>query len=976
MHALPLDHIPALLQTDVSLQWTRIREAAIEQQVDIDTLLQRHAHLPAQLARALAGSQFLTDTWRRKPAQLVQLADSGDLWRGIDADEFNTTLQSQLASVDDEAALMRVLREYRQYHMQRIILRDFNRLGDWQQTTEELSYLAESCIDNALNWHYTRLCRELGTPTGRDSGTPQQLVVLGMGKLGAWELNLSSDIDLIFAFAEGGETRGGARAIDNQDFFIRLGQRLIKALDAQTADGFVFRVDMRLRPWGDSGALAYSFNALEEYYQTQGREWERYAMIKARVVGGDRVAGSELMAMLKPFIYRRYIDFSAFASLREMKAMIARQVARLGKTDDVKLGAGGIREIEFIAQAFQLIRGGRDPQLQERRVMKVLAALPGRDLMPPDAVDELQSAYVFLRNTEHAIQGFQDKQTQLVPRDANARARIACVMGFPEWDVFYAELNRVRGRVSHYFRDVIVEPPGTRPVDAAPQGDSWPLLWSGELGADGAAELLSTQHYDDVATVLEKITALRESRQIKSMQLVARERLDALMPTLLAMCARQSNASATLLRILPLIEAVARRSSYLLLLVQNPGALEQLVLLCSASPWIAQQVTFTPVLLDELLNTGTLYKAPEPAALAEDLRLQVLRLNVDDLEAHMEALRYYRLAHVLRVAASEVTGKLPLMKVSDYLTWIAEAALAHVLNLAWQQLTHRHGAPHREDGSVCDPDFIIVGYGKLGGIELGYGSDLDLVFIHDADPNGMTDGDKPSDNASFFARLAQRIIHILTTSTPLGRLYEVDTRLRPSGASGLMVSSLKSFEQYQHGKAWTWEHQALTRARVVAGSGRLAARFNDVRHAVLAKARDVATLRADVIEMRRKMREQLLPAEVKGHERELFHLKLGAGGIVDIEFMVQYAVLAWAHQHPALTRWTDNIRILETLADCGLMQADTAQALTEAYKAYRAQAHRLALQQQAGVVDASVFEAQRQQVLASWRTLLAEDVHL
>jgi glutamate-ammonia-ligase adenylyltransferase len=976
MHALPLDHIPHLLQTEVSTQWTRLREAAQEQEIDADALIERHEVLAPQLARALAGSLYLAEQWRRKPWLLSELADSGDLWIGIDADDFNQRLQHKLVDATDEAALMRILREFRQYHMQRIIFRDFNRLSDWQQTTEELSFLADTCIDSAQSWHYTRMCAELGTPIGRDSGQPQQMVVLGMGKLGAWELNLSSDIDLIFAFAEGGQTVGGTRAIDNQDFFIRLGQRLIKALDAPTADGIVFRTDMRLRPWGDSGALAYSFAALEEYYQTQGREWERYAMIKARVVAGDRVAGSELMATLKPFVYRRYIDFSAFSSLREMKALIARQVVRLGKTDDVKLGAGGIREIEFIAQAFQLIRGGRDTQLQERRVMNVLASLPERGLMPQDAVDELRAAYVFLRNTEHAIQGFQDKQTQLVPKDATARMRIACVMGFPEWDVFYAELNRVRSRVSHHFRDVIVEPAGTRTAEPVPAMVQWSSLWNGEL-ADDAAALLLTQHgFADAADVCARLATLRSSRQVREMQVLGRERLDALMPALLMRVSLQEHSTVTLMRIVPLIEAVARRSSYLLLLVENLGALEQLVLLCAASPWIAQQLTSTPVLLDELLNTGTLYKAPAPADLAADLQQQVLRLNGDDLEAHMEALRYYRLSHVLRVAASEVTGKLPLMKVSDYLTWIAEAALAHVLSLAWQQLTHKHGFPHREDGSVCDPDFVIVGYGKLGGIELGYGSDLDLVFLHDADPNSMTDGDKPSDNASFFARLAQRIIHILTTSTPLGRLYEVDTRLRPSGASGLMVSTLKSFERYQHDKAWTWEHQALSRARVVAGSARLAARFNQVRDAVLAKPRDEAALKRDVIDMRRKMRDQLLPADIKGHERERFHLKLGSGGIVDIEFMVQYAVLAWAHQHPSLTRWTDNIRILETLADTGLMEVATAQALTEAYKAFRAQAHKLALQQQAGVVDASLFEPMRQQVLAQWRTLLGDDVTL
>jgi len=976
MHSLPLDHIPHLLQTEVSTQWARLREAAHQQEVDADALLERHASLAPQLARALAGSLYLAEQWRRNPMLLLQLADDGDFWCGIDADEFHQRLQKLLAGSDDENSLMRVLRQFRQYHMQRIIFRDFNRLSDWRQTTEELSYLAETCIVSALSWHYARLCAELGTPVGRDSGLPQQMVVLGMGKLGAWELNLSSDIDLIFAFAEGGQTVGGARVFDNQEFFIRLGQRLIKALDAATADGIVFRTDMRLRPWGDSGALAYSFAALEEYYQTQGREWERYAMIKARVVAGDRVAGNELMATLKPFVYRRYIDFSAFASLREMKALIARQVARLGKTDDVKLGAGGIREIEFIAQAFQLIRGGRDTQLQERRVMQVLAALPERSLMPQDAVDELRAAYVFLRNTEHAIQGFQDKQTQLVPKDAMARARIACVMGFPEWDVFHAELNRVRSRVSSHFRDVIVEPAGARPAEVALATVHWSSLWNAELVDDAAIAMLEQNGFTSGADIVELLAALRNSRQLRDMHVLGRERLDALMPALLAQCVQQPNATETLQRIVPLIEAVARRSSYLLLLVENPGALEQLVLLCAASPWIAQQLTSTPVLMDELLNTGTLYKAPAPADLAADLQQQVLRLNADDLEAHMEALRYYRLSHVLRVAASEVTGKLPLMKVSDYLTWIAEATLTHVLNLAWQPLMHKYGFPHREDGSVCDPDFIIVGYGKLGGIELGYGSDLDLVFIHDADPNGMTDGDKPTDNASFFARLAQRIIHILTTSTPLGRLYEVDTRLRPSGASGLMVSTLKSFEQYQHAKAWTWEHQALARARVVAGNARLAERFNTVREAVLAKPRDDAALKRDVIDMRKKMRDQLLPADVKGHERERFHLKLGAGGIVDIEFMVQYAVLAWAHQHPSLTRWTDNIRILETLADTGLMEAVTAQALIEAYKAFRAQAHKLALQQQAGVVDASLFEPMRQQVLAQWRTLLGDDVTL
>ncbi|MWV15357.1 bifunctional [glutamate--ammonia ligase]-adenylyl-L-tyrosine phosphorylase/[glutamate--ammonia-ligase] adenylyltransferase [Pseudomonas sp. L-22-4S-12] len=927
--------------------------------------------------RACALSDFVYQQVQRDGSLLPELAGSGELERALAPGELRGQLQACLLDCADEDELARRLRRFRNRQQLRIIWRDVNRLADLGETCRDLSDLADACIDLAYQWLYPQHCAQFGTPIGRRSGLPQHLVVLGMGKLGAHELNLSSDIDLIFGYAEGGETEGVKRSLDNQEFFIRLGQRLIKVLDSTTVEGFVFRVDMRLRPYGSSGALVLSFNALEQYYQDQGRDWERYAMIKARVVGGDQESGRQLLELLRPFVYRRYLDFSAIEALRAMKLLIQQEVRRKGMADNIKLGSGGIREIEFIAQAFQLIHGGRDLSLQQRPLLKVLATLEGQGYLPPAVVAEMRQGYEFLRYVEHALQAIADRQTQMLPDNEQDRLRVACIMGFDSWAAFHEQLMVWRGRIEWHFRQVIADPDEEGGAEAEVGiGGEWLPLWEEALDEETACRQLAEAGFGEPAAALKRLVDLRGGSQVRTMQRLGRERLDAFIPRLLAQAVEHANPDLVLERVLPLVEAVARRSAYLVLLTENPSALQRLLNLCAASPWIAEQISRFPLLLDELLNEGRLFSPPQGEELSAELRERLTRIPEDDLEQQMEALRHFKLAHRLRVAASEIAGTLPLMKVSDYLTWLAEAILEQVLALAWRHTVAKHGAPKRVDGSQCDPDFVIVGYGKVGGIELGHGSDLDLVFIHDGDSQAETDGAKPIDGAQFFARLGQRIIHLLTTQTTSGQLYEVDMRLRPSGASGLLVSSLGAFQRYQESEAWTWEHQALVRARVLVGCPRVGAAFERVRAAVLCRPRDLATLRGEVSEMRAKMRDNLgSPATAAGTAANAFDaatsfdLKQDAGGIVDIEFMVQYAALAWSREHPQLLRFTDNMRILDGLRDAGLIPAEDVALLQDAYKAYRAAAHRQALQKQPGTVGGEQFAAERRGVMRIWGEL-------
>ena len=970
MTPLLLDTIPSsllLLQQKAQREWAHaLQEHNIANPQWSDSRYQ-------DFIRVCSLSDFVLGQAIRDPQMLIDLVSSGQLDRTLVPGETRFQLHERLTDCPDENSLLLHLRQYRNRQQVRIIWRDLIRQAELSETCRDLSAMADACTDLAYHWLYQQHCQLFGTPIGRYSKLPQQLGILGMGKLGAYELNLSSDVDLIFTYPEGGETEGAKRSLDNQEFFTRLGQKLIKALDTMTVDGFAFRVDMRLRPYGSGGPLVYSFNAIEQYYQNQGRDWERYAMIKARVIAGDQNAGSTLLRILRPFVYRRYLDFSAIEALRSMKQLIQQEVRRKDMDDNIKLGSGGIREVEFIAQAFQLIHGGRDLSLQQRPLLNILGTLAAQGYMPSSDVTELKDAYRFLRYTEHALQAVADLQTQSLPDTELEQARLAFMMGFNDWATFFGQLMYWRKRIEHHFREVIADPDED---DEDCIGGEWLPVWEDTIAAESIYQQLSDAGYQDSPAAWQRIVQLREGSQVRAMQRLGRERLDAFMPRFLSQAVEHDNPDLVLERVLPLIEAVARRSAYLVLLTENPGALLRVISLCAASPWIAEQLTRFPALLDELLNEGRLYRPPLAPELAAELREYLLRIPEDDVEQQMNALRHFKLAHRLRVAASEIAGTLPLMKVSDYLTWLAEAILEQVLHLVWNEMVRKHGVPQRFDGSSSVLDFVIVGYGKLGGIELGHGSDLDLVFIYDCDPLAETDGARPVDGAQFYTRMGQRIISMLTTRTTAGGLYDVDMRLRPSGDAGLLATSLSAFARYQEEQAWTWEHQALIRARVLVGDSTLTQQFDQVRLNVLSRQRSLPILQAEVSEMRAKMRhnhgtqithsglgENAFNADVQ------FDLKQDAGGIVDIEFMVQYAVLAWSWQYPQLATYTDNIRILDGLGAENLLNADHVRMLQEAYKAYRAAAHRLALQKQQGVVEGNLFIDERHAVMGVWQEL-------
>jgi glutamate-ammonia-ligase adenylyltransferase len=999
--------IPLVLREDADKVYATLLAALDEvEQSTLAAILQSSPELTLQLSRALLGSQYILENCCRHPDLLFHWLLTDIPYAPLSAVRIVDIVELSCCDCATPEAVDKALRILRRRLMVGIIWRDLNRLSDFTELCQSMTAMAEACIQQAVDFHYQQLSEKHGKPIGQESQQPQPLVVLGMGKLGGSELNVSSDIDLIFAFPESGQTDHASRPLDNQQFFIRLGQRLIKTLHESTVDGFVFRVDMRLRPYGQSGALVSSFTALENYYATQGRDWERFAAIKARVVACASMADvaqslvfrhsaiDQLQHILQPFVYRRYTDFSVIESLRQLKAMIVQEVRRKGMDGNVKLGAGGIRELEFIAQSFQLVRGGRESYLQERHWLAVMAQLRSAEVFDEGVADSLCSAYVFLRNTEHAIQGYQDQQTQQLPSAPRVQAVLAWMMGCDDWDVFVDVLDAHRQCVSEQFQQVIADPQeGVSPP--AVSGDCLSLWQRG--GAEQEESPLWERFLSGVgsrqpAAIIQQLERLRESWAVKRLSANARESLDVLVPQLMMVTFNLEQPDTTLLRMLAWLEKIVGRSSYITLLLENPTVLRHLAVLFQGSVWIADLLGQMPSLLDELLDADSLYTLPSKVELQNELRVRLLRVELDDVEATMEVLRYFKLAHSLRVAASDLVGCLPLMNVSDYLTWIAEVVLEQVLSLAWRQLSVRHGIPEaleRESTShdVCapTPGFLIVAYGKLGGMELSYSSDLDLVFIYNADSHMMTNGDKPIDAQTFYTRLGQKVIHILNTRSLSGPLYEVDMRLRPSGNSGLLASTLPAFSRYQLSEAWTWEHQALVRARPIVGDSQLMADFTDLRQQILRQARGLSDLRAEVIEMRQKMRDHLVSSsrgQRKKHKntdkKPLFHLKQDAGGIVDIEFMVQYAVLAWASQQPNIAEYTDNIRILQQMQASGFMDADKVSLLIEAYKAYRELTHRLALQQASSWVVEDQFPTyalpiKRQQVRELWLQLLCSD---
>ncbi len=934
------------------------------------------AEFAAQLARVWGCSDYAAQQAYQHPALFVAQLQSGELWRSWSYADWAAELDAVLAGCASEEQLGAALRQFRRRALLRIIWRDLAGLAALLETTADMSALAEVCVRAALAFLTPLAEAQWGQPIGRDSGAVQQLLVLGMGKLGGGELNVSSDIDLIFCYPERGETRplpgSRARAIDNQTFFIKLGQKLIKALDAPTVDGFVFRVDMRLRPYGQSGALVLNFDAMEEYYLTQGREWERYAMVKARVIAGPAEPAGELMAMLRPFVYRKYLDYGAIDALRELQQSIRREVARQQLDNNIKRGAGGIREAEFTAQALQIIRGGRERQLQTAQLCSALAELAAAAILTQPEVDSLWAGYQFLRHSEHAIQAINDRQTQQLPSEPLDQLRVAVLAGCADWPSYQAALAEQRSAVSALFDSLFAATEQPEPEQGS---ELWPLRGERDELQAPLQQALADSGYRAGADASAAATALIElaaSRAVGNLERQPRERLDRLLPKIILGCGGTEQPAQTLLRLLRLVEAVLRRSAYLALLNENPAALDQLMRLCAGSSFIAEQLTRHPMLLDELLDAGTLYTPSDRAALQAQLQASVLRIADDDLEEQMNALRYFVSAHQLRVAACDLTGVLPVMQVSDYLTWLAEVAVEQAIEWGWRQLVARHGEPGSGDGAR--PGFIAVGFGKLGGIELGYSSDLDMVFVHNADNQLATSaaaGQRQIDNATFFTRLGQRVMHILSTQTPAGSAYEVDMRLRPSGNSGQLVVPLGGFAKYQREQAWTWEHQALVRARPVAGDAELAAQFDAVRREILCRQRDPVALKAEVVAMREKMRSHLAsPANA-----DQFDLKQDRGGIVDIEFMVQFALLKAAHHHPELARWSDNIRLIESLSASAELAPDSAAVLTAAYQAYRTAGHRQQLQAQPAKLAGDALAEQRRAVQAVWAELMATETH-
>lgn len=901
-----------------------------------------------QLQKTLHASQYAEQVLANHESLLQQDYAIDQFLKPLSADYIHQLVISTLQDIQDETLWMKTLRILRARLMFRWIWQDANQLTDVVTLTQELSDFADICVQVAKDFARIPLVAKHGEPMGYN-GKVQDLIVVAMGKHGAQELNLSSDIDLIFAFDEQGETNG-RKCIEVQQFCILWGQKLIYLLDHITADGFVFRVDMRLRPWGDGSALAISHVALEKYLSQHGREWERYAWIKARIITGGQ-EGYELLEMTRPFVFRKYVDYTAFEAMREMKAMIEREVQRRNIEDNIKLGAGGIREVEFIVQVFQLIYGGSKLELQDRQCLVSLRHLGEAELLEPQAVLDLEDAYLFLRRVEHAIQALNDQQSQALPTEPELRARISDTLGFADWDSFMQTLNEKRAKVIYQFEHLIKE----NEPDSLLENYSQLEKQLDAVLDDQAKNLVHEFWY---------------GHGIKKLTAKALQRLKTFWPHLIEAVLQSENPQMALMRLMPLVESVLRRTVYLVMLIESKGALQRLVKMATVSPWICEELTQYPVLLDEFLSMD--FELPKRSDLEDSLRQQLLRIELDEVEDLMRVLRLFKKSNVLTVAASDVLAESHLMKVSDALTDIAEVTVNAALQLAYQMIVKKHGYPLDSEGQRCGLEhnaFAIIGYGKVGGIELGYGSDLDVVFIHNMDEQADTDGIKPISGFEFAMRVARKFVSLMTTQTLDGRVYDVDTRLRPSGDAGLLVTSLRAFEQYQLKSAWLWEHQALVRARSIAGEQQLRDKFEVLRCKILTQPRDEAYVRSEVLKMRQKMKDHLGSSKEQKKDG-IFHLKQDAGGIVDIEFMAQYAVLAWSGSNPDLAHYSDNVRILEDAAKTGCLSSDDATALIQAYLRERAESHRLALANQSMQVNAADWYATREVVCKLWQRLI------
>jgi glutamate-ammonia-ligase adenylyltransferase len=905
---------------------------------------------PAELRHVLACSDFVADALLRDAALAAAPFER-------DAAPFAHAL-----ALEAEPDFLAELRRARRRELARIAWRDLAGRADTAETLEALTALADAAIVAAHAWAERSLAARYGTPRD-EHGAAQPLIVVGMGKLGGRELNFSSDVDLVFLYPEHGETDGRV-PIEYFEYFTRLGQKLIQCLGNVTADGFVYRVDMRLRPFGDSGPLVASFAALEDYLQQHGRDWERYAWVKARAITGVDAYAELFRTTLRPFVFRRYLDYGVFESLREMKSMISREVERRELQDNVKLGPGGIREIEFVVQAYQLLRGGSDPALQAPSLLRVLPRLTGQKRLSDAAVRELSEAYEYLRRLENRLQMYADEQTHVLPTAAERRARIATAMRVPDWAILVADLERQRSRVSTYFATLVL-------AADAPAGDAgdFEQVFLAEPDAARLATAVAALGVADAAPVAAALATLRGGGYWRRLDEYGHRRLVTLLPRLLRAIAKTNDPATVFTRALGVVEAIGARTSYLALLNESPLALARLVEICTLGSFLPTQIAAFPLLLDELVDDRLFDAPPSRAQFEAELDARTGGAG-EDSERYVELLRQFQRAAVFRIALFDLTDRLPLMHVSDRLTDVAELILDRAMQRAWREVTAVNGVPTcGEEGALRECTVAAVGYGKLGGFELGYGSDLDLVFLHDsAGPVQQTAGPKVLDNQVFFLRLGQKIVHFLTVHTAAGRLYEVDMRLRPSGKGGLLMTNVDAFADYQRAEAWTWEHQALLHSRAVAGAPALRERFEAVRVEILRGHVKRATLRDEVRSMRERMRRELSKAS-DGQ----FDMKQDPGGVADIEFLAQYWVLQWADRHPPLVTYSDTIRQLESVGSAALVDHGVVDDLVNAYRGYRRITHRMSLEQAKPVVPAEPHAATRRRVTEIWEAVMVRD---
>ncbi|WP_045737643.1 bifunctional [glutamate--ammonia ligase]-adenylyl-L-tyrosine phosphorylase/[glutamate--ammonia-ligase] adenylyltransferase [Xanthomonas sp. MUS 060] len=888
-----IQSVPTVLQPTLARQLARLRQAVAAQPWPSGP------QFDAQLARALLASDFLLDTLCLQPALFFHLAQPDP-----------APLPLPVLDPAQPATWPASLRRYRAAASARLVWRDVFGLDDIQTTLAGSTQLAEDCMTLALQALESEFAARHGVVRAAD-GSVQRLVVFGLGKLGGGELNFSSDVDLVYAYPQAGDS-DGARPLAAEEYFARLGQRLARLLDETTIDGFVHRVDLRLRPFGTAGRVALSFAGMDHYFQREGRDWERYAWLKARAVAGDIVAGEHWLQSLRPFVYRRYLDYTALDGLRAMKAAIVAEVARHDRLDDIKRGAGGIREIEFLVQSLQLIRGGREAALRETRLLSALHALIAAGQIAATDGTALAQAYCFLRRVENRLQMLRDAQTHALPEDPLDRARIAFGLGYVDWAELHAALQCQRDRVAAEFAQLLAPRRRTRGSDVL--ADYWRNVAAGDR-----AQVLGEAGFAAADAVDQALRGFAQSLGVRSLSDTARARLDRVVPALLHAATRSSHADAALHRVLGLLQAVLRRSSYIALLDEQPSALERLVDVLARSAFLSERLAAHPLLLDELLDSRVTAPMPEPTAM-QQLCDSAVVAAADDPEAALRSLNEARQALSFRIALATLDRRQPALHSNRQLAQLAEAVVVTVLRLAHAELAATHG-------QVPGGSFAIIGYGSLGGLEMGIGSDLDLVFLYDHPPSvEVSDGPRAMESGRWFARLAQKVIALLGTVTAGGRLYDIDVRLRPDGGKGALVSSLASYSDYQRDRAWTWEHQALVRARGVAGDRTLLQRFEQVRAQTLARTREAAALREDVRSMRARMR-----AELDRSDAVRFDLKQGAGGLIDLEFLMQAGVLLGAAQQPALLQPRDTATLIGALAHAGYLDSTMAARLHAAH---------------------------------------------